>query len=78
MYHFSNMDKYQNVASLELGLAENQGQKIWHIFQECMELIEDQMVIDFQIEKPSFDQVYEKVIYEEHFKNSAQNKQKAS
>lgn len=63
IYNFTNMDKYTNMASAEMCYSENHGQKIWHIFTECMELIEEGLIIDFQIEKASFEQAYERIIY---------------
>ena len=36
---------------------------IWFVFKVCMELVQNGIINDFRIEKPSLDQVYEKLVY---------------
>jgi hypothetical protein len=62
IFNFNNIDSY-NQASFFATEAGALG-KIWHVFKECMALVRDGAILDFQIEKASLDQVYEKLIYQ--------------
>lgn len=64
IFNFNSMDKFHSdtsFAQAEMGSAT--GQKIWHVFHECMQLQGEGLIREFQIEKASLDQVYEKLIH---------------
>lgn len=63
IFNFDSAKDYTKASMLSNSMSSGMHGSIWLVFKVCMSLIASGTIIDFRIEKPSLDQVYERLIY---------------
>ena len=63
VFNFDNAKDYTKASMISNSFSSGMHGSIWYVFKVCMDLVGNDIISDFRIEKPSLDQVYERLIY---------------